>query len=127
LESLLGFELDIWDYATFVAVVILVAAAVVAVVFMLGLPGRIAVARHHPEAEAVSMMGWLGFVAVVPWVQAFIWAFKPTNVVDIRYLPKDVQRDTNEQIAKLTGKPPPVAAGKEAPPPADLQFLKPDQ
>jgi hypothetical protein len=22
------------------------------------------------------MMGWVGFLAIVPWIQAFIWAFK---------------------------------------------------
>jgi hypothetical protein len=51
------------------------------------------------------MMGWLGFVAIVPWVQAFIWAFKPTDTVDIRYLPRDVRRETDAQISRLTGKP----------------------
>ena len=38
-------------------------------VFLLGLPGRIAHARKHPEAEAVNLMGWVGFMAVVPWIQ----------------------------------------------------------
>jgi hypothetical protein len=33
---------------------------------------------------AINTMGWLGFLAVVPWMQAFMWAFKPTDVVDIR-------------------------------------------
>jgi hypothetical protein len=47
-------------------------------VLVLGLPGRIAIARHHPEAEAVYLMGWVGFLAIVPWIQAFIWAFKPS-------------------------------------------------
>ena len=28
-------------------------------IFLLGLPGRIAVARNHPEADAVYWMGWL--------------------------------------------------------------------
>lgn len=36
------------------------------VLFVLGLPGKIAVARNHPEAEAVNLMGWVGFVAIVP-------------------------------------------------------------
>jgi hypothetical protein len=75
-------------------------------IFILGLPGRIAIARNHPEADAVYWMGWLGFLAVVPWIQALIWAFKPTDVVDLRYLPKDVQRDTAETIARLRGRPP---------------------
>ena len=52
-------------------------------------------------------MGWLGFLAVVPWIQALIWAFKPTDVVDLRYLPKDVQRETDAMVARLKGEPPP--------------------
>ena len=113
MEAMLGFSLDAWDYATFLACFIVAAGFVGAAVFVLGLPGRIAVARNHPEAEAVNLMGWVGFVAVVPWMRAFIWAFKPTDVVDIRHLPEAVARDTAEQIARVTGKPP--SAG-EAPP-----------
>ena len=77
-------------------------------IFLLGLPGRIAVARNHPEADAVYFMGWIGFLAVVPWIQALIWAFKPTDVVDIRYLPRDVRRETDDMIARLKGAPPPA-------------------
>ena len=32
--------------------------------------------------------------------------FKPTTVIDVRYLPKERQQDTEEMIAKLTGKAP---------------------
>jgi hypothetical protein len=100
----MGFDLDVWDYITFLALLILVIVGIWALMFVLGLPGRIAIARHHPEAEAVNIMGWVGFMAVVPWIQAFIWAFKPTNVVDIRYMPDAVRRETDRQIAHLTGK-----------------------
>jgi hypothetical protein len=82
-------------------------------VFVLGLPGRIAIARNHPEAEAVYLMGWIGFLAVVPWIQALGWAFKPTTVIDVRYLPKERPHDTEEMIAKLTGKAPPEIAPPE--------------
>ena len=68
MESLLGFSLDAWDYATFAAIMVIVFAALGFAVFVLGLPGRIAIARNHPEADAVNLMGWLGFVAVVPWI-----------------------------------------------------------
>jgi len=114
MEALLGFPLDAWDYATFVAMAIIGAGFLGLLALILGLPGRIAIGRHHPEAEAVNMMGWLGFLGVVPWVQAFIWALKPTNVVDIRNLPPDTRRATDEEIARLTGKPAP----ETAPPPA---------
>lgn len=107
MEALLGFQLDIWDYLTFVTVFLFGASAVAAAVFLLGLPGRIAIARRHPEAEAVRLMGYAGFLAVVPWMKAFIWAFKPTDVVDIRNFPKEEARDIDEQIAKLKGKQPP--------------------
>ena len=110
MEALLGFQIGFWDYATFMVLAILVGAGLGVAVFVLGLPGRIAISRNHPEAEAVYLMGWIGFLAVVPWIQALGWAFKPTTVIDVRYLPKERQHDTEEMIAKLTGKAPPEIA-----------------
>ena len=118
MEALLGFHVGLWDYLTFVVLAILVAAGLAVAVFVLGLPGRIAIARKHPEADAVYLMGWIGFLAVVPWIQALGWAFKPTTVIDVRYLPKETARDTDAMIAKLTGgaspalAPPEPASGK---------------
>ena len=100
---MLGFELDFWDYATFLTLAILGIAALITIVFVLGLPGRIAIARKHPDAEAVNVMGWVGFLAVVPWIQAFIWAFKPTQIIDIRRYPRAEAEAVNEEIAKLKG------------------------
>ena len=111
---MLGFQLGIWDYITFATLLLLVVAFLLALVWVLGLPGRIAIARRHPDAEAVSMMGWVGFLAVVPWIQAFIWAFKPTNIIDIRYFPREEARHIEEQISRLRGQPsaePPPAGG----------------
>jgi hypothetical protein len=116
MEALLGFQVGFWDYATFVVLFILVAAGLAVAVFVLGLPGRIAIARKHPEADAVYLMGWIGFLAVVPWVQALGWAFKPTTVIDVRRLPREERLDTDAMIAKLTSKAPPELAPPEAPP-----------
>ena len=102
---------------------VIVAAGLGAAVFILGLPGRIAIARKHPEAEAVYLMGWIGFLAVVPWIHALIWAFKPTDVIDIRYLPRARQRETEAMIARLSGQrdrpthASPVAAATPVQPP----------
>lgn len=101
---MLGFRLDIWDFLTFAVALALVVAFLVVAVLVLGLPGRIAIARKHPDADAINTMGWLGFLAVVPWMQAFMWAFKPTNVIDIRYFPKQEQQNIGEELARLTGK-----------------------
>jgi len=116
MEALLGFHVGFWDYATFVVLAILVAAGLAVAIFVLGLPGRIAIARKHPEADAVYLMGWIGFLAVVPWIQALAWAFKPTTVIDVRYLPKEEKIETEAMIAKLTGKASPAVAPAEIPP-----------
>ena len=99
---MLGFDLDLWDYLTFLVMFIAFGAALTVAVLVLGLPGRIAIARKHPDADAINTMGWLGFLAVVPWMQAFMWAFKPTNVVDIRYFPKQEQENIQKELARLT-------------------------
>ena len=119
LDSLVGFHIDAWDYATFASVFVIMCGFLALVVFVLGLPGRIAIARKHPEADAVNLMGWVGFLAIVPWIRALIWAFKPTDVVDIRYMPEQEQRETDAMIARMAGKtsaqaePKPAAEGKE--------------
>jgi hypothetical protein len=116
MESLLGFHVGFWDYVTFLAIFVIVVAGLCAAIFILGLPGRIAIARKHPEADAVYLMGWIGFLAVVPWIQAMIWAFKPTTVIDVRYLPKERQRETDAMVAQLAGKAPsPPAPPRDSP------------
>jgi uncharacterized protein DUF3302 len=104
MDDLVGFHVGFWDYVTFAGLFFITATFLTALVTILGLPGRIAIARHHPEADAVNLMGWIGFLAVVPWIRAFIWAFKPTDVVDIRYMPEERQRHTDEMLERLTGK-----------------------
>jgi Protein of unknown function (DUF3302) len=110
MEALLGFSIGFWDYMTFLALFVLTVAGLCLLVFILGLPGRIAIARNHPEAEAVYLMGWVGFLAVVPWVQALAWAFRPSTVIDVRYLPQERRIETDTMIAKLKGNTPAITA-----------------
>jgi hypothetical protein len=110
-------QLDFWDYITFATFGIIGFAGVLLGIFVLGLPGRIAIARKHPEAEAVRLMGYLGFLAVVPWMQAFMWAFKPTDVVDVRRMPAEEARAIEEEIARLKGEEP-AKPSPHSPPPA---------
>ena len=108
---MLGFELDFWDYATFATAALAGLAGVLIYVWIAGLPGRIALARNHPEAEAVKIMGWAGLLpTVLPWIQAFIWAFKPTDIVDIRRFPKEEAKAIDEDIRRLKDEP--VAAAE---------------
>ncbi len=101
-----------WDYVTVACGMIGVFGFLSMFVWLLGLPGRIAVAREHPEAEAVYALGWSGFLAVVPWINAFIWAFKPTDVIDIRRFPKEEREAIKRDLERLNA----YAYGKTADP-----------
>jgi hypothetical protein len=72
-----GNPLGLYDVLAFAAVFIAGLGVLAFAVFVLGLPGRLAIAREHPEAEAVNLMGWAGFFAIVPWFQALVWAPGP--------------------------------------------------
>ena len=110
---MLGFELDFWDYATFATAALAGVAGILIYIWIAGLPGRIALARNHPEAEAVKIMGWAGLLpTILPWIQAFIWAFKPTDIVDIRRFPKAEAKALEEEAARLNDRP---AAAKHEP------------
>jgi len=121
-DTLVGFQIGFWDYVTFASLAVIVMSFLALAVFILGLPGRIAIARNHPEADAIYLMGWIGFLAIVPWIQALIWAFKPTDVIDIRQMPRERQRETEEMIARLRGQAPSPHA---APPPHDVAPAEP--
>ena len=99
-----GIKIGFWDYATFASLAIIVFAIVLLLILVMGLPGKIAIARRHPEADAVKLMGWVGFLAIVSWIQALIWAFKPTDMVDIRRFPREEEIATEQAIMRLTGK-----------------------
>ena len=120
---MLGFDLDIWDYLTFLFLTVVVLGVLVALVWLAGLPGRIAIARNHPEAEAVRLMGYAGFFTVVVWLKAFLWAFKPTDIVDIRRYPEAEAIAIEKEIALLKGesaaRPPGTSTGRVAQPPTE--------
>jgi hypothetical protein len=115
---MLGFELDFWDYLTFLTLMLAGLSVVAFWVWLAGLPGRIAIARKHPDAEAVKLLGWAGLLPTIyPWVQAFIWAFKPTDIVDIRRFPREEARAIDEDIARIEGYPAPAPGHEGAPKP----------
>lgn len=117
---MLGFTLDVWDYLTFLTLFLAVASVVAIWAWLAGLPGRIAIARKHPDAEAVMLLGWAGLLPTVyPWVQAFIWAFKPAETVDLRRWPAEEARGIDAEIARLRGAQP-LAAGTSSPAPAPM-------
>lgn len=53
----------------------LIATMLGAVVWLAMLPGKVAVQREHPQADAIRIAGWLGIVTGIVWIVALIWAY----------------------------------------------------
>jgi uncharacterized membrane protein len=64
------------DVFAWFVLIILIVAAVVIIAVLGALPGRVARARKHPHADAVSVAGWLGLLFLgVFWPLAMVWAY----------------------------------------------------
>jgi hypothetical protein len=96
-------------YGLTFAIIFGISIVVVFGLYRLGsLPGRIARARKHPRAIAISACGWLGLLVVVSWPIAFLWAHKTPRSPPPRSLTEEDLadlaiglRETSEQIANL--------------------------
>ena len=66
----------ILDAIAFLVFAVLIAVAIVIIVFLGQLPGRVARQRGHPQAAAINITGWLGLATLgLLWPIALIWAF----------------------------------------------------
>ncbi len=69
------------ESALMLIILVVVSLLVVLVVWFLAemamLPGKIARKRNHPQAEAISVAGWLGLLMTMGlvWMLAVIWAY----------------------------------------------------
>jgi hypothetical protein len=100
-----GFAPDIWDYVSFATLFLTVVAFLAFYVWIAGLPGRIALSSNDPDAEAVRLSGWAGLLPTIyPWVQALIWAYSPTDKVDIRRFRCQEAREHEAGFAHLRGR-----------------------
>jgi uncharacterized protein DUF3302 len=95
--------LDLYDYLMFLFVIIMLVAFFTLAIFILGLPGKVALQRKHPHAETVKWMGWAGFLVVIPWVHALIWAFHDSLTIDIRRFPAEERDAIEKELARLGG------------------------
>lgn len=56
------------------SVLVFVPSAIVALMRIVPLPIRNAIARNHPSRDAIAVMTWLGLVLPVLWIAALIWS-----------------------------------------------------
>ena len=77
------FELQAFGpFLHWLTLVILCVLPVVAayVIYRLGsLPGAVARARNHPQADAINICGWMGLLTLVLWPLALVWAYLRTD------------------------------------------------
>jgi hypothetical protein len=75
-EANVSYTIDAFDYVAFAVFALLLVAVLVVVVFIGKLPGQIARKRHHPQADAITVAGWIGVATGgLVWPIALIWAF----------------------------------------------------
>ena len=68
--------IGILDIFTFIVLAVLLAVAIFFFMKLGELPGKIADKRNHPQAEAITICGWLGVLTLgLLWPIAIIWAY----------------------------------------------------
>jgi len=86
------------DAFAFVVFAVLIAVAVIAVVSLGQLPGRLARKWGHPQASAVSVAGWIGVATGgLLWPLALIWAFITPSGPAVSQTGDDLQPDSVAQ------------------------------
>lgn len=72
-------------FGSFITLVIIGVAGVLAFILVASIPGQKAKERKHPQAEAINILGWTGlFLGGAPWLIALIWAYTiPIGVADL--------------------------------------------
>ena len=84
------------DIFALVVIAILLAVVIWLVVLLGNMPGDIARKRQHPQAEAISALGWIGLITLgIGWFIAIVWAY---------YKPGAAEEDLNKRIEDLESK-----------------------
>lgn len=81
--------LDIFALAV---MALLIGVAIWLVVLLGNMPGDIARKRNHPQAQAISVLSWIGLVTGIGWFIALVWAY---------YTPAVAHADLQQQVEDL--------------------------
>jgi Protein of unknown function (DUF3302) len=94
------------DAFAFVVFAVLIAVAVVVIVNLGRLPGRLAYRWGHPQASAINVASWIGMATGgVLWPLALIWAFITPSASRASRLESD-QHGQGELDAATRAQPP---------------------
>ena len=99
-SDILPGSFGLYDGLMFLFLIAVIVAGFAIVLYVLALPGKIAISRNHPHAETVKLLGYIGALPVFPWIHALIWAFHDSLTIDIRRFPKETQEAREAEIAR---------------------------
>ena len=72
------------DIFALVVIAILLAVVIWLVVLLGNMPGDIARKRQHPQAEAISALGWIGVITMgLGWFIAIVWAYHKPGAANV--------------------------------------------
>ena len=81
------------DIFALLVIALLIGVVIWLIVLLGNMPGDIARKRNHPQAEAISALGWIGLITMgVGWFVAFVWAY---------YKPGETDPALEERIKEL--------------------------
>ena len=77
------------DYFALIVLFVVVAAGIWLVVLIGNIPGNMAREANHPQADAISMLAWIGLLTMgLGWFVALVWAkakpMVPTEALEQR-------------------------------------------
>ena len=68
--------MDALDIFALIVIALLIAVVIWLVVLLGSWPGNIARKRNHPQAEAITALGWIGIITLgASWLVAIVWAY----------------------------------------------------
>lgn len=102
--------MDALDIFALIVMAILIALVIWLVVLLGSLPGNIARKRNHPQADAITALGWIGVITMgVGWLIAIVWAYykPPASGTEQAHLEKRLaELERQMQQAHSTGETP---------------------
>jgi hypothetical protein len=87
--------MDALDIFALIVILLLLAVVIWLVVLLGSWPGNIARKRNHPQAAAITALGWIGIITLgASWLVAIVWAY---------YIPSKAEEsdDLKERIDSL--------------------------
>jgi hypothetical protein len=71
------------DIFALVVITLLIGVVIWLVVLLGNMPGEIARKRNHPQAEAITALGWIGLITMgISWFVAIVWAYYKQGSAD---------------------------------------------